>query len=237
VLLVVGAAFALVAVAILLAVVLTRGNSSSSSANVPARGTLANALPGAADVHRLLNGIPQQGTTLGKASAPVTMVEYIDLQCPYCQQFETTAMPTIVRRLVRTGKLRVVARPLAFIGPDSVRGRDAAIAAGMQGRFFDFAQVLYANQGEENTGWLSDDMVKAAAASIPGLDVPKLLRDRGSSTVADGERSIDAQATADGVHRTPTILVGRTGAKPRQVALASPSDAQSVERAIAAAGG
>ncbi|HEX6699447.1 MAG TPA: thioredoxin domain-containing protein [Gaiellaceae bacterium] len=162
----------------------------------------------------------------------MTLVEYIDLQCPFCQQFETSAMPTIVHRYVRAGKLKVVARPIAFIGPDSQRGRDAALAAGGQNKLFDFAQLLYLNQGAENTGWLTDDIVKAAAASIPGLSVQKLLDERGSSAVSDEAHALDAEASADAVHATPAILVGRSGTKPKVVQLASPTDAKSVEHAI-----
>jgi protein-disulfide isomerase len=228
VLLAAGGAIAAIAAAVVLAVVLTRGGSSNN-------GPTTSTLPGAADVTSLLSGIPQHGNVLGKPSAPVTMIEYIDLQCPFCQQFETSAMPTIVRRYVRTGKLKVEARPIAFIGPDSKRGRDAALAAGLQGKLFDFAQLLYVNQGEENTGWLDDAMVKSAATSIPGLNVTRLLDDRSSSAVSDDEHAFDADATADAVHATPTILVGRTGSKPKVVNLASPTDAQSVERAIDAA--
>src|SRR5881227_3863967 len=98
VLLAAAGAVAVVVVAVVLAVVLTRGGSSSSAS--------ATKLSGAADVTALLSGIPQHGNVLGRPSAPVTMVEYVDLQCPFCQEFETTALPTIVRRYVRTGKLR-----------------------------------------------------------------------------------------------------------------------------------
>jgi protein-disulfide isomerase len=135
-------------------------------------------------VIRLFKGIPQSGTLLGKPSAPVTMVEYIDLQCPVCRAFETETMPAIIDRYVRTGKVKVEARPIAFIGQDSVSGRLAAIAASKQNRFFDFAQVLYANQGTENSGWLDDTMITAAAKSIPGVDVPALLATRNSAGVA-----------------------------------------------------
>ena len=132
---------------------------------------------------QVFKGIPQQGNVLGKASAPVTMVEYVDLQCPVCRAFETEVMPTIIDRYVRTGKVKVEARTIAFIGPDSDRGRRAAIAASRQNRLFDFEQLLYANQGPENGGWLDDSMVTAAAKSIPGLDVQTLLDTRNSASV------------------------------------------------------
>jgi protein-disulfide isomerase len=224
------AALGLIAIAVVLAVVLTRGSSSSSS--VPARGSLANALPGGADAQRLFAGIDQHGNVLGPASAPVTMVEYIDMQCPFCQEFETQALPTLVNRYVRPGKLRIEARPVVFIGPDSARGRLAAIAAGEQNRMFNFMQLLYFNQGPENTGWLNDDMVTAAAASIPGLDVRRLLSDRNSGGVAAQAKEFDRDVVADRVAKTPTIFVGKTGRPGRQVALASPTDVQAVATAI-----
>jgi protein-disulfide isomerase len=233
VLIVAAAVIILAAVGIVLGVVLGGG---SSKTNVPsARGSLVNALPGGADVQRLLKGIPQRDNVLGWPSAPVTMVEYIDLQCPFCQQFEAQAMPTVISRYVRTRKLKVEVRVIAFIGPDSQRGRAAAIAAGLQNKLFNFAQLLYLNQGTENTGWLSDDMVKAAAASIPGLNVPRLLDERSSGTVNDQARTFDAQASADHVTATPTILVGKSGKTPHQVTLPSPADEHPLAAAIEAA--
>src|SRR6185437_1323708 len=93
---------------------------------------------------------------LGSPQAPVTMIVYVDLQCPFCAQFEIGAMPTLVARYVRADKLRVELRPIAFIGPDSERGRLAVIAAAEQGKLFNLAALLYANQGAENADWLSD---------------------------------------------------------------------------------
>ena len=122
---------ALLAVGAVLAVKLTGG----SDAKPPPPGV---ALPGSGDVERLLKGIPQSGNVLGSPTAPVTLVEYVDLQCPYCQQFETQVMPTVIERYVRSGKLKVDARVLAFIGPDSLRGQSAAIAAGQQDKEFNF---------------------------------------------------------------------------------------------------
>jgi protein-disulfide isomerase len=226
------ALLALIAVGVLLGVVLSGGPSKTS---VPARGTLVDALPGAAEVQRLLEGIPQHGNVLGSPAAPVTLVEYVDLQCPYCREFETEAMTALVSRYVGAGKLKVELRPLAFIGPDSVRGRAAVIAAGRQNKLFELTQLLYLNQGTENTGWLDDGMVKSAAASIPGLDVPLLLDSRSSAATDARARRFDGQAAADAVTGTPTILVGKSRDTLRRVTLASPTDEHAVVKAVEAA--
>jgi protein-disulfide isomerase len=231
VLLAVGGAVVLVVIGVVLAVSLTGGGPKSTT-NVPSRGSLVNALPGAATVHQLLKGIPQHANALGSPNAPATMVEYVDLQCPYCRQFELDVMPSLVSDYVRPGKLRVELRPVAFIGPDSVRGRKAAVAAGDQNALFNFTQLLYLNQGTENTGWLDDNMVTAAAASIPGLDVPKLLTDLNSAQTAAKAAAFDVQATVQRVNSTPTILVGKTSGKPAVVQLSSPSDKAAVVAAI-----
>jgi protein-disulfide isomerase len=224
-------ALVLIIAAVVLGFTFGRGVNSSPS-TVPQRGSLANALAGAADVQRLLKGIPQQGNVLGKATAPATIVEYIDLQCPFCQQFETQAVPTLIQHYVRTGKAKVVMRPIAFIGPDSQVGRLAAIAAARQNRMFNFAELLYLNQGAENSGWLGNTTVTAAAASIPGLDVSKLLRDRNATAAKNSAAAFDRLSTRDAVSATPTILVGKTGGTLRRVSLSSPSDAQSVATAV-----
>jgi protein-disulfide isomerase len=221
-------------VAVVLGFALT-GGSSSSTTSVPQRGSLVNALPGAAHVQSLLKGIPQHGNVLGSPTAPVTVVTYVDLQCPYCRQFELDAMPKLLADYVRTGKAKVELRPVAFIGPDSVSGRAAAIAAADQNKLFNFAQLLFLNQGTENTGWLDDNVITATAASIPGLDVPKLLAARNSSATAESASGFDAQADDDRVSGTPTILVGRTGGPLRTVTLTSPADGASVAAAIQSA--
>jgi len=222
------AVVALIIVAIVLGFVLTGGKSSGST---PAHGSLTNALPGAAEAQHLYQGIPQHGNVLGSPNAPVTLVQYIDLQCPFCQQFETQAMPKLLSRYVRTGKVKVESRPIAFIGPDSERGRAGALAAAQQNRMFNYMQLLYLNQGTENTGWLNDAMATAAATSIPGLDINAWKSARGSSTVKDQESQFDSQATADKVSETPTVLVGKTGG-PLRKAQVSLSDINSLSAAI-----
>jgi protein-disulfide isomerase len=225
----------LIVIAVVLAVVVFGGNKSSAPKNVPTVGSIPNGLPGSAEVAAMFHGIPQKNLVLGSAFAPVTMTEYIDLQCPICQEFETTVMPNIIPKYVRTGKVKVYVRPWAFIGADSFRGQSAMIAAGLQNKAFNYAQILYDNQGTENTGWLDSNMVVQAASGIPGLKVPQLLADSKSSTVKNEAKAVATEANARQVAGTPTIFVGKSGTKGTQVNLQSGGDEQSLVTALDAA--
>jgi protein-disulfide isomerase len=231
VLIAVGAAVAAVAVAVVLAVVITGGNSNAL-AGVPAVGSLSYGLPGSSSVQQMLKSIPQKGTTLGNSRAPVTLTEFIDPQCPYCQEFETQVLPSLVKDYVRTGRLRIQMEPWAFIGPDSVRGQAAVLAAARQNKAFNYAAVLYDNQAEENTGWLDDNMVAAIAKSVPGLQVHTLLNERSSSAVKAAQKQVDSAATDRQVTGTPTLFVGKTGTPGSRVNLASATDKAAVVAAI-----
>lgn len=224
VLIAVGLLIVLIGAAVGVALAVSGGSSSSPSSSTR--------LAKASEVQRLFGGIPQRGNVLGSPRAPVTMIEYIDLQCPGCQAFETQLFPSLVPRFVRTGKLKVEARPIAFIGPDSQRGRLAGLAAARQNKFFNFAELLYFNQGPENSGWLDDGMVKAAAASIPGVHVPKLLATRNSVSIAEQAKTYDLAANEDRVSETPTILVGKTGGKAQKIAVSMEAIAAAIAEAL-----
>lgn len=227
-----GAVVAAAILAIVLGVVLS-GGSSSSLGDLPAVGSLENTnLSGAPEIDALFKGIPQSGLILGKADAPVTLTQFVDLQCPACRAYETTAFVDIVEKWVKPGKVRVDTQAWAFIGEDSIRGREAVLAAGKQNRAYNYMALLYANQGAENAGWLDDEMVGKVAAAIPGMQVKQLLDERSSQDVEDLGAAVDAKATADGVNSTPTIFVGKTGEKGTKVELTSLDDAAPVDAAI-----
>jgi protein-disulfide isomerase len=233
-----GGVVALIVVAIVLAIVLTGGKSSTPTITQTV-GSAATGLPGATEAEAMYKGIPQTGLKLGSPKAPVQMVMYIDLQCPICQNYETTVMPTIVSQYIRTGKVQLEVKPWSILGPDSTRGQKAMFAAAEQNKAFQFAQVLYDNQGTEQTGWLTDDMLVSIASSVTGMNVPKLMAARSSSTIAQEIKDVEASAEADKVGGTPAIFVGKTGAKPSAVgAPGSVPDLAQTEAAldVAAAG-
>ncbi|HZR97032.1 MAG TPA: thioredoxin domain-containing protein [Gaiellaceae bacterium] len=229
-----GGVVALVVLAVVLAIVFTGGGKSSAATNFPAVGSLSNdyTLPGSSDIADELKGIPQKGMSLGNPKAPVTLLEYVDLQCPICREFESTVMPDVIAKYVRKGKVRVETRVLQFIGPDSLKARNAMIAAAKQNKAYNFALVLYANQGTENTGWVTDDMLGQIASSVPGLRVHELFSEMGTSAVKSQGEVFDRQGAADKVPGTPTVYVGKTGTKGDVVALTAGNDYQAVATAL-----
>lgn len=225
-----------VVAAVVVFVVAGRGSGSSGSSNLVTT-TSASALPDADAVIKGFDGIPQNGNVLGSPDAPVTMVQYIDLQCPVCREFETGVMPTITSRYVREGKVKVITRPIAFIGAESEVGRRAALSAGLQNRLAQFNQLIYFNQQPENSGWLTDQLVAAAYASIPGLNVQQALSNRTSPKVLAQTHTFDQQANADRVLGTPTVLIGKAGGKLTNIAPGGAPDVPTVEAAIKKAQG
>lgn len=168
------------------------------------------ATPATADgTHSSLAGIPQRGLALGDPDAPVTLVEYADLQCPYCAEWATRTFPVLVTDYVRTGKLRIVFHGLAFIGPDSDTALRTALAAGREHRLWDVVAGFYARQGAENA-WVTDDLVDDVASEA-GLDAGRLRDARDASWVTTELRDAQRAADAAGVHGTPSFQLGRTG--------------------------
>jgi len=169
------------------------------------------AVVGAAATQQLLAGIPQQGLTLGNAGAPVTIVEFVDPQCPYCRDYSVNELPTVIQQQVRTGKAKLELRMLHFIGPDSTTAARALTAAGMQNKLFNAAEVLYHNQGEENSGYVTDAYLRRILGAVPGLDVNRAMQDASSTTVTEELGTAQTAQSRYGVGGTPTILVGPTG--------------------------
>jgi protein-disulfide isomerase len=189
----------LVAAALILASVLGSDDAVSATETYPTNGT------------KVFQGIPQEATLLGRHDAPVTLVEYADLQCPFCRDFALGTVPALVREYVRSGKVRIELRPLTFISQQSELGQRAVVAAALQNKAWNMAEVLYENQGEENKGWLNEQLIRNAAGSVPGLDAGKLMKDLNSAGVDDIIGALQATADRDQVHQTPYFLLGKSG--------------------------
>lgn len=209
-LILVGAA---VGAAALLAVVLILASGGSKSAATTTTPTATVASPPTS-----LAGIPQQGETLGQASAPVTLVVYEDPQCPYCRSWNVQTLPTVVSDYVRKGTLKLEYRGVVIIGQDSVRGLRAIYAAASQNKLWSFADALYAHQGVENSGWITNSVILAAAREA-GANGQAILAAMGSPAVNAALTKAQKQARADQLRGTPTFVVERPPARAQQLAV------------------
>jgi protein-disulfide isomerase len=145
---------------------------------------------------------------LGRADAPVTIVEFTDLQCPYCARFARDTFPQLRQKLIDTGQVRFVSRdlPLDF----HVHALPAAVAArcaAEQQRYWEFRAALFARQGA-----LADPDSYRTAAGEAGLDAAQLDACRKAR-----QAEFEAKAVADreaanrvGITGTPSFIVGRT---------------------------
>ena len=175
----------------------------------------------AADTAAILDGIPQKGRVLGRPDAPVTLVEFADLQCPYCAQWSQQAFPELVHDYVRTGKVRLVFGGVAFLGSDSDRALRFALAAGRQGKLWNVVHLLYANQGPENSGWVSEPLLRGVGAAIPGFATDEAIDDASTVPVHEQIESVAVEADSLGVSGTPSFAAGRTGGELRLIELQS----------------
>jgi len=193
-----GAAAGLLAV--VLAVILLAGGSDDG-------GGTPESVEGAAEISRLLDGIPQDGLVLGDPGAPATLVEFVDPQCPYCADAARDVLPAIVNEEVRNGRLNLELQVLTFIGPDSEKLGAFFAGAALQDKAWHLSEVAFRTQSTENTGWATDDVLEALGGAVPGLDVAKAI-DQGNS--AAGQQLLArsrAAAQRSNVTSTPSFLV------------------------------
>jgi protein-disulfide isomerase len=200
-----GASVLAAAVGVAIAIAISQsGGGRTPSATGPGR------LGDVAQTTALFAGIPQHGVTLGDSRAPVTLTEFADLQCPFCRQYTLKVLPALVRRYVRRGRVKMVFRNLSIIGPDSEHAARMAVAAGLQNRLWQFSDLVYHNQGQENSGYVTDSYLRRIAQGA-GVDVRRAFADRTSPLVDDQLRQAGALAQAAGVTGTPSFLLARTG--------------------------
>lgn len=197
-----GGAVALAA-AVVVAVALASGDGGSGPEK-RAGETVAGAIETAA----LVRGIPQDGATLGEPGAPVTLVEFGDLQCPFCKHASDSVLPEIVERYVRTGKVKIVFRPVAILGDDSVRAAQMAAAAGEQDRLWEYTHLFYVNQGPEHSGYVTDDFLREIGGGVRGLDVERAMGAREDPAAQRAVSDAQAEWSAHGLTYTPAFLVG-----------------------------
>ena len=116
----------------------------------------------------LSNGSP----ILGDPDAPITLVEFGDYQCHYCNVFFQSIEKDIVKNYVDTGKVKIIFKDYNIIGEDSIKASQGAHCANDQGLFWEYHDILYSNWTGENNGWASSENLAIFAQQI-GLNMNK----------------------------------------------------------------
>ncbi|MFN2479848.1 MAG: DsbA family protein [Pseudonocardiaceae bacterium] len=198
-----GGLIALVVLAVLGAVSLSATSSTGSSG----RSGVAGADPGTQARLAAARRIPGDPLALGRPDAPVVISEWGDFQCPFCRAYTLNTEPSLVRQYVDSGRVRLEWHDFAYLGPESALAARAARAAGRQGRFWQYHDALYRQQGRENSGAVSDASLIATARSL-GLDPVRFQRDYADPAIAAQVSADRELGAALGVTGVPSFIIG-----------------------------
>lgn len=213
---------AIVAVAVLI-VVSSAGNGGDTK------------LEGKAEVDRLLRGIPQemvlgdQGLVLGDLRAPVELIEFGDLQCPVCKGYSEDILPPIIETKVRQGQVKLIFLNFTIIGEQSAPAGAAALAAGMQGRGWNYVELFYRNQGEENSGYANAEFLEAVAEGAGVRNIARWNKERTGLTSEVVSSTADAGSL--GFEGTPSFVVKGPNSNGAEL-LGTPGSTEALEEAI-----
>lgn len=143
---------------------------------------------------------------IGDVNAPVVLMEWTDFRCPYCGAFSRDTMPNLIEEYVDSGKVRIEFHDVNFIdGDTSTQVAVAARAAGMQGKYREYLEVVYADMEGERPEMTSDLLVeyaeRAGVADLAGF----------TSNLSSEALGAEVQESADlarsiGVTSVPTFV-------------------------------
>lgn len=143
---------------------------------------------------------------LGSKNAKVTIVEFADFQCPFCERWFKDVETSLIKDYVNTGKVKFAFRHFAFLGDESTWAAQASECANEQGKFWEFHDYLFKNQGPERSGTFAKDKLKGFAQAL-SLDTAKFNSCLDSDKYAKNVTDDQAAGQKAGVNGTPTTFV------------------------------
>jgi len=168
--------------------------------------------------------IPPFARFIGDESAPISIVEFGDYQCPFCKRFFDQTEPQLMQEYVMSGKAKFYFLDFVIVGPDSLTLAEGAWCADEQGKYYQYHDYVYSNQGDENSGWGTPEKVKSFARDL-GLDVEEFSLCLDSKKYEERVQQLTALAQGLGSTGTPSTFIGNeelgftqiTGAQPYAV--------------------
>jgi protein-disulfide isomerase len=212
------------AIIVIVVVIIVVSSNSGDKGGEPSKSELGY-------VGKLLTGIPQSGMTLGQPGAPVKVLEYGDLQCPYCKANAEEVTPEVIEHQIRNGEASITFNNFVIIGPDSIPAGEAALAAGAQDKAWNFIELFYRNQGEENSGYVTEKFIESIGKSAGIPDLAKWNKERKSGKYKKQLEATTKQAEKIGFEGTPSFAIeGPTSKGPEKIS--SPETSGQLEEEI-----
>lgn len=207
----------IVAVAALSAIAFTSGSSSKASTNPETSSSAMVSQP--TQQVNLARRKPGDPLAIGSINAPVVLIEYSEFQCPFCGMFARNTKPSLIKKYVANGTLRIEWRDFPYLGSESTTAALASRAAANQGKFWQYHDALFAHQFPPNSGHLTESYLTGIARTL-GLDLEKFRIDLHSSATKTAVSKDFIEGQSIGVTGTPSFLVNSTpivGAQPLAV--------------------
>ncbi|MGA7397166.1 MAG: thioredoxin domain-containing protein [Solirubrobacterales bacterium] len=210
---------AIIAIVVIVVAVGSGGDDDSSSTS--------NA--SSSEVNQVIDSLPQNGTVLGNAKTGVTLVEFGDLQCPICKVYADDVLPDIITGPIKDGDANFDFRQWAILGEQSTLAAKAALAAAEQGRYWQFVEAFYVDQGIENSGYVTDDFLTGIAEDAGVPDIDQWNTDRESDALNEKLLEVDDEASAEGFSGTPSFAIMDEDGNLTTVSAVSADPAQNVQ--------
>ena len=145
-------------------------------------------------------------TILGDPNAPITLIEFGDYQCHFCNVYYQNTEHEIFKNFVMTGKVNVIFKDFTIIGPDSIRAAHAAHCASEQGKFWQYHNTLYDNWNGENNGWAGQENILKFAEQTK-LNMDEFIECSIDERYEEKISLSNADARALGITGTPAFYV------------------------------
>lgn len=162
---------------------------------------------------------PDDPLAKGEVDAPVVLVAYSEFQCPFCGKFARDTAPTLEKKYVEDGTLRIEWRDFPYLGPESVTAAVASRAAAAQDKFWEFHDAMYVDTPPPNSGNIDQAYVEAMARDI-GLDMEDFRQAMSDPATTEAVRADFEEGQAAGVNGTPYFFINGAlviGAQPVKV--------------------
>ena len=159
------------------------------------------------------------------------LYEYGDLQCPICKEYSEEILPKIIENQVKKGEANITFRNFIIIGPQSIPAGEAALAAGAQDKGWSFIETWYRNQGEENSGYATDEFIESMAKYVGIPNMAKWKQEWKGKKYKKQVESTTSQAQKLGFTGTPSFSIEGPKSEGLEL-LGTPGSTEAIEEAI-----